>query len=240
MDFMKLLKSIEELLYELITWFVFYPLTLWRIITKPIAMLGYAQQELTQKDADQFDDAVSPPILLLLTLVMLHVLEALFSSNTKVLPVLFQDDRNLLVFRALAFSLFPLLFATLRLRLTGARLTRTTLKPAFYSQSYATVPLVLAFSVGMQLVGVRDSLPGGWIWGATLTLAGVFWYLGVQTLWLSRNGEMSRLRASVMTLGIFVSAILTLIVVASAVALATAEVDKEGMPLAFQEQPGLR
>ncbi|SFV34632.1 hypothetical protein SAMN05216456_1952 [Devosia crocina] len=31
MDFMKLLKSIEELLYELITWFVFYPLTLWRI-----------------------------------------------------------------------------------------------------------------------------------------------------------------------------------------------------------------
>lgn len=220
---MKLLKSIEELLYELITWFVFYPLTFWRIVTRPIAMLTYAQQELTEKDDAQFDDAVSPPILLLLTLVILHVLEAVFSRDTAVLPVLLQDDRNLLVFRALAFSLFPLLFATLRLRLTGARLTRTTLKPAFYSQSYATVPLVLAFSVGMQLLGASDRLAGGWVWGAALALGGIFWYLAVETVWFSRNGEMSRLRALVMTLGIFFAAVLTLLVVAAAVALATAE-----------------
>ena len=61
MDFMKLLKSIEELLYELISWFVFYPLTFWRIVRHPIATLSYAQKELTEKSENQFDDAVSPP-----------------------------------------------------------------------------------------------------------------------------------------------------------------------------------
>lgn len=219
MDFMKLLKSIEELLYELITWFVFYPLTFWRIVTRPITMLAYAQNELTEKEEAQFDDAVSPPILLLLTLVLLHVLEGLRPSSD-VLPALFQDDRNLLVFRALAFSLFPLLFATFRLRITGARLTRTTLKPAFYSQSYATVPLVLAFSGGVQLLAYGQAWPGGALWGSAFILAGICWYLAVETVWLSGNSKMSRLRSFFVTLGIFLAALVILIVVALLVALA--------------------
>ena len=33
MDFMKLLKSLEELLYEVVSWLVFYPLTLWHSLT---------------------------------------------------------------------------------------------------------------------------------------------------------------------------------------------------------------
>lgn len=237
MDFMKLLKSIEELLYELITWFVFYPLTFWRIVTRPIAMLTYAQQELTEKDEEQFDDAVSPPILLLLTLVILHVLEAVFSRETATLPVLLQDDRNLLVFRALAFSLFPLLFATLRLRMTGARLTRTTLKPAFYSQSYAAVPLVLAFSAGMQLLSVSDLLAGGWVWGTGLMLVGTLWYLAVETVWFSHNHQMSRLRAFFMTLGIFLGAIIVLFLVVVAVAVATTELG-ESLPLVTPSAEG--
>jgi len=226
MDFMKLLKSIEELLYELITWFVFYPLTFWRILTRPMAMLAYAQKELTEKDEEQFDDAVSPPILLLLTLVLLHVLEGALSPGTaSALPGLLQDDRNLLVFRALAFSLFPLLYATIRLRVSGARLTRTTLKPDFYSQSYATVPFVLAMSLGMLLLAHSEALPGGWLWGGTLMLAGTGWYLAVETTWLSQTSQVSGLRAFLLTLGIFFAALVMLLLVAVAVALAARQLD---------------
>ena len=226
MDFMKLLKSIEELLYELITWFVFYPLTFWRIVRHPMTMLAYAQKELTEKDKEQFDDAVSPPILLLLTLVLLHVLEgALASGTTSVLPVLLQDDRNLLVFRALAFSLFPLLYATIRLRTSGARMTRTTLKPAFYSQSYATVPFVMSVSLGMQLSSHAHALPGGPVWGIVLMLVGAFWYLAVETVWLSRSSQMSRPRAFMATLGIFLTAVIVLLVVAVLVALVGHQMD---------------
>ncbi|MFD1254322.1 hypothetical protein DEVEQU_00770 [Devosia equisanguinis] len=228
MDFMKLLKSIEELLYELITWFVFYPLTFWRIVTRPISMLAYAQKELTEKDHEQFDDAVSPPILLLLTLVLLHVLEGAVAGRApSVFPTLLQDDRNLLVFRALAFSLFPLLFATMKLRNSGARMTRTTLKPAFYSQSYATVPFVMAISLGMQLSSHAQALPGGSMWGLMVALAGTIWYLAVETVWLSKGTQMSRLRAVLATLGIFLVAVFVLLVAAALVALVGYQMDQQ-------------
>lgn len=230
MDFMKLLKSIEELLYELITWFVFYPMTFWRIVRHPITMLAYAQKELTEKDHEQFDDAVSPPILLLLTLVLLHVLEgALAGGAPSVFPTLLQDDRNLLVFRALAFSLFPLLFATIRLRNSGARMTRTTLKPAFYSQSYATVPFVMAISLGMQLSAHAHALPGGGIWGLMVMLAGTIWYIGVETEWLTRSTQIARPRALLISLGIFCAAIFILLLVATLVAVVGYQMDQQAL-----------
>ena len=46
MDFIRILRSLEELLYEAMTWIVFYPRTLWRSIRSPIRMLQYAQREL--------------------------------------------------------------------------------------------------------------------------------------------------------------------------------------------------
>jgi len=39
MDFMRLLQSLEELLYELVSWLVFYPVTLWRTLTRPREMM---------------------------------------------------------------------------------------------------------------------------------------------------------------------------------------------------------
>ena len=38
MDFLKLLRSLEEFLYELCTWFLFFPRTLYRVIVYPRRM----------------------------------------------------------------------------------------------------------------------------------------------------------------------------------------------------------
>jgi hypothetical protein len=35
MDFFKLLQSLDELLYEIMSWLIFYPITLWRAVTRP-------------------------------------------------------------------------------------------------------------------------------------------------------------------------------------------------------------
>lgn len=35
MDFMKILKSLEEALYEVMVWLVFYPFTMWQVMTRP-------------------------------------------------------------------------------------------------------------------------------------------------------------------------------------------------------------
>ena len=229
MDFMKLLKSIEELLYELISWFVFYPLTFWRIVVRPIAMLSYAQKELTERQDEQFDDAVSPPILLVLTLVMLHIVEGVFNQAwASALPALFQDDRNLLIFRAVSFSLFPLLYATVGLRTGGARLTRTTLRPAFYSQSYATVPFVLAASIGLQLAGQLSSPLR--ILGLGFMAVGAGWYLAVEIAWLRKTAKMSLAKAIAMSVGLFSVAVIMLVLVALVVSLTATNLEHANVP----------
>lgn len=49
MDFIRLIRSLEELLYEGMTWLVFYPRTMVRIVAHPDAATRYSEDE--QKDA---------------------------------------------------------------------------------------------------------------------------------------------------------------------------------------------
>jgi hypothetical protein len=215
MDFMKLLKSLEELLYELISWFIFYPLTLWRIIRRPIQMLSYAERQLLEEEDRQFDDSLSPPILLLITLIVLHGLgNALAPEEMQVLSGVLADDRNLLIFRAVSFSLFPLLFGLLQLKINRARLTRTTFKPIFYSQCYAAIPFVVAVSLGLQLSAVGHQ-PALVVWaGGLIFAAGFVWYIAVETLWLSRSAKMHPALAATMVVTTLVLALPLFVLIA--------------------------
>lgn len=198
MDFMKLLKSLEELLYELISWFIFYPVTLWRIIRKPLAMFAYAERQLQEDEDRQFDDAVSPPILLLISLIVLHGVGMVWApAGQHALSGILADDWNLLVFRAVGFSLFPLVFGLIQLKAGKARLSRITFKPIFYSQCYATVPFIVALSLGLLLASYHALSIGMVAFGAAVFLAGLIWYAVVETLWLAQDARMKRGRAAV-------------------------------------------
>ena len=59
---MNLLRSAELLLHEVVSWLVFFPLTLWRCITRPLDMMRYAEDELTQTPDEQFGLLLSPII----------------------------------------------------------------------------------------------------------------------------------------------------------------------------------
>ncbi|MGV1794257.1 MULTISPECIES: hypothetical protein [unclassified Rhizobium] len=39
---MKMPKSLEELLNELVSWLLFYPITMWRSVSRPLNMMRYA------------------------------------------------------------------------------------------------------------------------------------------------------------------------------------------------------
>jgi len=81
MDFLKLLRSLEEFLYELCTWFLFFPRTLYRVIVHPRRMAQYVNTELTQKLDNQFDDAISPPMFLMLAVLVAHGVELLMHQQ---------------------------------------------------------------------------------------------------------------------------------------------------------------
>jgi hypothetical protein len=191
---MRLLKSVEELLYELVTWILFYPLTLWRCLRHPVRMMGYASTELGDAEAEQYDDALSPPIFLLLTLFIAHLIELRFGVATKVvMPDVFSDERNLLFFRAIAFSLFPLLLALQDVRRRGAKLTRRTLKPAFYSQCYTAAPFIL--SIDLAVIVAQHANVQAVVASIAIFIAGLVWYVSAETAWLVQDGHVARGRA---------------------------------------------
>ncbi|MCQ0971974.1 MFS transporter permease [Paracoccus sp. TK19116] len=171
---MNLLRSAEQLLYEVVSWLVFYPLTLWRCLRHPSAMIGYAERELTKAPEAQFLDALSPPIFLFLTLLLVHMVQTGVFHDSVVLSGVLGDTRNLLVFRAVSFSLFPMLLGLQHVRLAGQRLSRETLRPMFYAQCYVTVPAVLALDLALML----GKSPAGWTDFAAwiIFLIGLVWY----------------------------------------------------------------
>ena len=210
MDFMKMLKSLEELLYELVSWLLFYPVTLWRAITRPSQMMRYADSELSDSEDEQYTDVLNPPLFLMISLVLAHGLELkLFRTTAPQMPALLVDDSNLLIFRAVTFSTLPLLMAWKILRFKTLPLDRRTLKPPFYSQCYVATPFALALSVASTLVRLDN--PTITLLACVLVAIAALWYGVVETRWLVASLGISHLRAAICVLMTLIEAALVIL-----------------------------
>lgn len=198
MGFFTLLKSLDELLYDVMSWLIFYPITLWRAVTRPLAMMDYADVELADSDDQQYTDTLSPPLFLLVTLLLSHGLElAIVGQNEIVvsrtgLSGLINDDTQLLIFRVAVFSVFPLLMAARLVRRQKLLVDRDTLRAPFYSQCYAAAPFALVLGVG----GILMTRHAGWEVLTGLAVAGfaLLWYGTLQARWFAQHLGVSLLR----------------------------------------------
>lgn len=192
MDLMALVRSIEELLYEIASWALFFPLTLWRCIRDPIRMMRYGAAELTDKTEHRFAEALSPPILLILTLVLLHLLELPPPEDLlEAIPWLFEDARNLLIFRASVFGLLPLFCAALDLHRQGTPVTRETLRPSFYSHCYLATPFILSVEIALIIA----DLPVATIVPVAMMVGAIGWYVTALAVWIRRQTGIGIARA---------------------------------------------
>lgn len=190
MDFMKILKSLEEALYEVMVWLVFYPLTMWQVLTRPAAMMSYADEELDDADADRYSDKLSPPIFLAITLGLSHVLELALGVNDEQKGLL-AEDQNLLAFRMITFSVFPLVLAVRLLRRKGVALDRKTLRAPFYAQCFVAAPWALVAAAATLFASAGGaSLRRTAIGLGVLAVAWV-WYMALQANWFARNLNVS-------------------------------------------------
>lgn len=186
LDFMKIIRSIEELLYEVITWLLFFPLTLWRCVRHPGTLTAYTTEELQDAPDQQFTENISPPLFLMLSVLVSHLVELSLGLRTDAVAgmsrgtqLVFGSEQNLLAFRTLSFALFPMVMAVGVLRRRKLPFNRETFRGPFYLQCYIAAPFCLAVSIGLQLVRVGGAMskPAG----AALLLAGLVWYLWVET-----------------------------------------------------------
>ena len=216
MDFMKVLKSLEELLYELVSWLVFYPLTLWRACVSPLSMMRYADLELTDRPEDQYDDTISPPLFLLITLLIAQGLSSLMprgAAETAAAAALSASDTNLLIARGVIFGVFPLAMAVTLLISKRVKVTRNALRPPFFSQCYVAAPFVFLLGLCVDLL----LIPGGTgLMPALATLAvALGWYGQAQVRWFRLDLTIGTMRA----MGLFVLAFLIALVLALIVAI---------------------
>jgi hypothetical protein len=198
MNLFSILKSLDELLYEVMSWLVFFPITLWRIIRHPLDMMNYSDVEQQDAESDQYTDTLSPPLFLLLALIISHALEiALVGENGLItskhgLASLISNDTNLIALRIVLFSLFPLAMSVRLVRGLHLRLDRDTLKAPFYSQCYAAA--LFALGTGLATLLISQHERNILLAGLALQIVVLAWYGILQTLWFSRHLRVGKLR----------------------------------------------
>jgi hypothetical protein len=180
MDLIRLLRSLEEFLYELAGWLVFYPRTFWRVLVRPGGMALYTRTQLELPAASQFVDTISPVLMLLLSVVLIHLIELAAGLPAPTLSsglrqLLFGTEQALLLTRSVFFCMLALAASVTTLAFQGKPLNRETLRAPFSIQSYLVAVFAVLLSTGFLLarIGTESWHQAGY---GTALLA-VIWYL---------------------------------------------------------------
>ena len=192
MNFMAWLSSLDELLYEVMSWILFLPITLWRTLRDPLGMMDYADAELARPDEKhQYQDALSPPLFLVLSLLLGHGLSLALGETDAIIAskhgmaALVSDETSALLLRVILFGAFPLFMAARLVRKQGARLTRAALKPAFYAHCYPAGLLALVMAAGGAMLALPR--PAWQLLGLALVVLALLAYGIVSAIWFARR-----------------------------------------------------
>jgi hypothetical protein len=210
--FLIFLKSFEVLLYEIMSWLVFFPRTLWRSMRHPLRMMERAEAELKLAPAEQFRDVVSPPIFLLITVVAANGIEVAVVGNNPLiddgigLASMITDNTSLILFQLVAFATLPMISAVFALAVMRRPVDRDTLQPIFYGQCFVTTPVVLLFSIAETLT--RLPQPEANIPAAVLFIAATIFYLVVEAAWFVHEAKRPWLIAFAWAVAAFLLSVL--------------------------------
>lgn len=203
MDFYKLIKSLDELVFEILSWLYFYPRTLIRTLLRPFGLMLDTEKRMDEDPDPAWGDRIGPPLFLALTLAVIHGVEIGIGIDTTAdykndaIKELMSDDTNLLAVRIVLFGVLPLLAAARELKVRGMRMTKSALQAPFYAQCYPAAGY--AVLVNTTYFAAHDLLTSSPMTGAAILFGGllisVLWIGFVETRWFHRRLETTRLRA---------------------------------------------
>lgn len=205
MDFYKLIKSLDALVFEILSWLYFYPRTLLRTLFRPYTLMLDTEQQMEEDDEPGFGDRVGPPLFLALTLGLIHVVEIIIDpsgsatefSNARVAAFM-EDDKNLLGFRIVLFGCLPLIAGVRELVQRDIRVSKGTLKAPFYAQCYAASGFAVLINI-FWFASFEFNALGEETTGAFTLLGGILvaalWLGWVEARWFHRRLEATRTKA---------------------------------------------
>lgn len=146
MDFVRLIRSIDELIYEICLWVLQVPKTFLKIM-RPGWTITYTSQELKKQEKERFQEYVSPMLLWLIVVViptfilLKSFLAGLSPGNESFKEILGESLET----RILVVSTFlvagPLTFAVAIHLSQRKTITKEDFKENFFIQIYAFTPL---------------------------------------------------------------------------------------------------
>lgn len=209
MEFLKFIRSVEEFLYELMTWLIFYPRTLWLATRHPLRLAGEVDVEMDLDDAKRFASLISPPLFLMLTVLVAWLVESALHIGLGKLPSesllarqIAASPTNLLAYRVAAFSVVPLAMALGVLWRQRLTIDRQTLRRPFYLQCFLVGPFALAVSIAVDLMRLSQTVPA-----LGLAALACIWLVAVETAWLQRQLGVGRPAAVGLVCGLLAGAL---------------------------------
>jgi hypothetical protein len=224
MDFIGIIRSLEELWYEVMTWLIFYPRTMLRILINPTRMTLYSDSELHDTPTERYTDSLSPPLLLMLTIALTHGIElAVGLKGTSelrpdsVLAGIMANEKNLLIIRALVTSIIPLVIALIAMRAQAQPLDRNTLRQPFFSQCFLATPF--AFSISIATVVARRGGDAADNIAQVVAIGAIIWFCWAETRWFGRQQNLGVWQALFTGVGSVAAALAAALAVATAMTL---------------------
>ncbi len=204
MDFLKLLKSFEDFVYEALIWLILLPKTLWRIVLRPRQMVAYVQAEQIREGDDRYGDAISPPLLLILCVLVAHGLDLALRKQASqemgsLAAELFKSEQNFLLYRTMTFGIWSLAGAVWYMRHTRQPIHRVNLRNPFYEQCYLVAPFAMAMSLSVTFALSGEPLAAV---GVGVALLALLWFFVAEWHWVRARTALSALHAAVVAGGL--------------------------------------
>jgi hypothetical protein len=202
MDFVAILRSLEALLFEIVSWLLFYPATLWEALRRPIALSRRASEEFALPQDARYEHFLSPPLFLVLSLILGQLLEGLSIGSidqglSNLMTPVLGGKVNLLAVTAVVAAVWPTIAAAFIFWNTHEPLNRTRMRDLFYQQCVLIAPFVFFLSLS-EIV----STYGRYI-GVGALLLSALWYISVLTAWLDEASVTTRARSILCAILIF-------------------------------------
>lgn len=167
MDFLKLIQSLQDLIFEMVVWALLIPKTIFRTIFRPAWMVTYVNQEFEKPADEQFDEFMPPGLFFLAMAVIPSALFAWVQNmDFNLIESLSQLNETNLLTSAFTTLISILIYLVWIKWLNKHPVKRSGLKRLFMIQCYLVTPpqliyiLVIFFgwsslnSVIISLIGI--------------------------------------------------------------------------------------
>lgn len=201
MEIARIIKAVEELIFEISSWLLCYPKSLAKALAAPGWAVEYVRDEMSKDKAAAFDEYMSPALFYALSvaLVVLPGIDVLEIAFGNLLPVtshrlLLGSPDKIVLTAAVLSGACPLGFAWVANAAARVKISRGALRVPLQAQFLIAAPFVVLLSVAIH----ADDLLGPWP-----TIAAAAWFCAAEWLFYRRLLGTGMLRSALLVLAGF-------------------------------------